>query len=49
MLRHLILTVYITSPLILWSQDKPLDMKMDFEEYDPSIIISGGGASVIES
>jgi len=23
------------SPLILWSQDKPLDMKMDFEEYDP--------------
>src|SRR5882724_13502646 len=35
MLRKLILTVCITSPLIGWGQDKPLDMKMDFEEYDP--------------
>src|SRR5438105_15728604 len=35
MLRKLIVTVCVTSPLILWGQDKPLDMKMDFEEYDP--------------
>jgi predicted TIM-barrel fold metal-dependent hydrolase len=35
MFRKLILTVCVTGPLILRSQDKPLDMKMDFEEYDP--------------
>jgi predicted TIM-barrel fold metal-dependent hydrolase len=35
MLRKLITTVCVASPLLLWSQDKPLDMKMDFEEYDP--------------
>src|SRR6478752_2251081 len=35
MLRKLIFAACVTSPLILRSQDKPLDMKMDFEEYDP--------------
>lgn len=34
-MKHLMAILLILSTFQAWAQEKPLDMKMDFESYDP--------------